>query len=56
MPYLMHIAFDNSRRLPRHIYYFEYAGVRFKLIQNEARNRGSASSNWGITTAPVETP
>lgn len=37
MPYLMHITFDNSRRLPGHIYYFEYAGVRFKLIQNEAR-------------------
>lgn len=34
MAYLMHIGFDNSRRLRRNIYYFEYRYVRFKLIQN----------------------
>jgi len=31
----MHICFDNSSRLQRRIYYFEYRGVRFKLIQNK---------------------
>jgi len=33
----MHITFDNSRRLGRNVYYFEYNGVRFKLIQNHPR-------------------
>ena len=37
MPFLMHISFDNSRRLPRKYYLFEYRGVRFKLIQNNPR-------------------
>jgi hypothetical protein len=37
MPFLMHIAFDNSRRLERRVYYLEYRGVRFKLIQNDPR-------------------
>ena len=37
MPLLMHIAFDNSRRLRRRVYYFEYRDVCFKLIQNEPR-------------------
>lgn len=37
MPYLMHIAFDNSARLRGRVYYFEYRGVRFKLIQNNPR-------------------
>ena len=34
MPYLMHIHFDNSSRLKRRVYYFQYNRVRFKLIQN----------------------
>jgi len=34
MPYLMHICFDNSSLLPRNMYYLEYKGIRFKLIQN----------------------
>ena len=33
MAYVMHIAFDNSRRLPHRIYYFVYQGVTFKLMQ-----------------------
>lgn len=37
MPYLMHICFDNSRRLRRRHYLFEYRGVRFKLIQDNPR-------------------
>ena len=37
MPYLMHIAFDNGRRLSRNVHYLEYKGVRFKLIQNNPR-------------------
>jgi hypothetical protein len=34
MALLMHICFANSRRLDARVYYFEYGGVRFKLIQN----------------------
>jgi hypothetical protein len=34
---LMFIGFDNSWRLRRNIYYFEYRSVRFKLIQNNCR-------------------
>lgn len=37
MAYLMHICFDNSRRLRRRHYLFEYRGVRFKLIQHNPR-------------------
>ena len=37
MSYLMHIGFDNSARLSRGVYYFEYKGVRYKLIQNNIR-------------------
>lgn len=37
MPYLMHIGFDNSSRLWRDVYYFEYKGIRYKLIQNNIR-------------------
>ena len=37
MAYLMHIAFDNSSRLAKDIYYFEYKTVRYKLIQNRVR-------------------
>ena len=37
MPLLLHIAFGNSHRLRRRSYLFEYAGVRFKLIQNDPR-------------------
>ena len=33
----MHIAFDNSERLGRDIYYFEYKKIRYKLIQNRVR-------------------
>ena len=32
----MNIAFDFSKRLHRDIWYFEYKGVRFKLIQNNS--------------------
>lgn len=34
---LLHICFDNSRRLTRKTHYFEYRGVSFKLIQNNPR-------------------
>jgi hypothetical protein len=37
MAFLMHICFANSRRLDARIYYFEYGGVRFKLIQNNPK-------------------
>lgn len=37
MPYLMHLAFDNARRLSRNVYYFQYRGIRFKLVQNNPR-------------------
>ena len=37
MPYLMHIPFDNSNRLDRNIYYFEYKRIEFKLIQNSQK-------------------
>jgi hypothetical protein len=33
----MHIALDNSRRLSRKSYLFEYKGVRFKLVQDNPR-------------------
>jgi len=33
----MHIGFDNSSRLWKDVYYFEYKGVRYKLIQNNVR-------------------
>ncbi len=33
----MHVGFDNTARLRRRIYYFEYRGVRFKLIQSNPR-------------------
>jgi hypothetical protein len=34
MPFLMHIAFNNPFRLKGDVHYFEYKGVRFKLVQN----------------------
>ncbi|GAI13342.1 unnamed protein product, partial [marine sediment metagenome] len=37
MAYLMHIGFDNSRRLWKDVYYFEYRGIRYKLIQNNIK-------------------
>lgn len=37
MPYLMHIGFDNSARLWKNVFYFEYKGIRYKLIQNNNR-------------------
>jgi hypothetical protein len=33
----MHLAFDNPFRLKHDVHYFEYNGVRFKLIQNNPR-------------------
>ena len=33
----MHIAFDNTRRLVRNHYCFEYDGIQFKLVQNHPR-------------------
>ncbi|MBI5057399.1 MAG: hypothetical protein HZB61_12365 [Nitrospirae bacterium] len=37
MKILTTIGFDNSARLCRNTYYFEYKGVRFKLIQRNMR-------------------
>jgi hypothetical protein len=37
MAFLMNIAMDNTVRLPRRTYLFEYKGVRFKLVQNNPR-------------------
>src|SRR4051812_38050875 len=34
MPYLMHIALDNPFRFRGRVHYFEYNGIRFKLVQN----------------------
>lgn len=42
MSYLMHIGFDNSSRLCRNVYYFEYKGIRYKLIQNNIRKWADA--------------
>ncbi len=42
MTYLLHIGFDNSMRLCRKTHYFEYKGVRFKLIQNNPRRWSDA--------------
>ncbi|MBA7560729.1 hypothetical protein ES708_02359 [subsurface metagenome] len=39
MAYLMHICFDNSSVLNKNVYYFQYNGIRYKLIQNN-------SSKW----------
>jgi len=37
MPLLMNIAIDISARLSRRVSYFEYKGIRFKLVQNDPR-------------------
>jgi hypothetical protein len=37
MKMLMNIGFDNSARLCRNTYYFEYKGIRFKLVQKNMR-------------------
>lgn len=37
MAYLMEMCFDNSCRLARKQYLFEYRGVRFKLVQDNPR-------------------
>jgi hypothetical protein len=37
MAYLMEIALDNSRRLDRKNYLFEYKEIRFKLVQDNPR-------------------
>ncbi len=36
--YILHIAFDNTRRLKRNVYYFRYKDQLFKLIQNNPKN------------------
>ncbi len=36
MAYLMNISFDNTSRLCRDIWYFDYKGIQFKLIQNNS--------------------
>jgi len=37
MAYLMQIGFSNTARLYRRTFYFEYKGIRFKLIQNNSQ-------------------
>jgi len=37
--YLLQLCFDNSNRLSRKNYLFEYKGVRFKLVQNSRIER-----------------
>lgn len=37
MAYLMQISFDNTKRLERKRYLFQYKGIRFKLVQNNPR-------------------
>ena len=37
MPYLMNIGFDNSAKLWKNVFYFNYKGVRYKLIQNNSK-------------------
>lgn len=39
--FLHNIGFDSSVRLSRNVYYFEYQGVRFKLIQNNPRKHSN---------------
>ncbi len=43
MPFLMHIAFDNPFRLKRNVHYFEYGGVRFKLLASIFTGRSRLS-------------
>jgi len=42
MNYLLQIGFDNSHRLSRKEYFFEYRGVRFKLVQRNPRKWSDA--------------
>ncbi len=42
MNYLLQIGFDNSHRLSRREYFFEYRGVRFKLVQRNPRKWSDA--------------
>jgi hypothetical protein len=37
MDYLLQVCFDNSRRLSRRSYLFEFKGTQFKLLQNDPR-------------------
>jgi hypothetical protein len=37
MAFLMNVAFDNTVRLQRRTYLFEYKGFRFKLVQDDPR-------------------
>jgi hypothetical protein len=37
MSYLLTMSLDNPNRLNRKVHYFEYQGVRFKLVQNNPR-------------------
>ena len=39
MPHLFYIGFTKGFRLCRNVYYFEYRGIRFKLIQNIPKKR-----------------
>jgi methylamine utilization protein MauJ len=42
MAYLMHIGFDSSARFYHRIYYFQYKGVQYKLIQHNPRRHCDA--------------
>src|SRR5881296_1619565 len=48
MPYLLNISLDNPNRLKRRVGYFEYRGVRFKLVQNNPRK-------WSDTLLTITT-
>lgn len=37
MPYILQICFNNSSRLSKDLYYFNYKDTKFKLIQNNPR-------------------
>jgi hypothetical protein len=37
MAFVMHISFDNTSRLRRRVYLFEYKGTQFKLVQDNPR-------------------
>jgi hypothetical protein len=52
MPFLMHIGFDNPMRLKRRVYYLQYGGVRFKLVQND----GLTQSDILLTLIPAHDP
>jgi hypothetical protein len=45
MAYLMEIGFDNSCRLARKRYMFQYRGVAFKLVQDNPRRWAECSTS-----------